>query len=167
MEDKDKYTEVLRGSEKRTRFESAQNAAEESRDDHEEQRKQEITNNEQMQDYIGSFADASAAKEERMQEMQEAASSNDSKMAEIIAKMEARDEAQYKKIRIKDQQIGEYINKLTTMSAAGGGDTYNKDRNKKRDRPGPGRGRGGRGGGGRGRGGRGGGSGRPAPAYSM
>ena len=67
MEDEDKYTEVLGGSEKRTRFESAQNAAEESRDNHEEQREQEITNNERMQAYTGSFADASASKEERMQ----------------------------------------------------------------------------------------------------
>ena len=86
-----------------------------------------------MQSYIGSFADASAAKEERMQQMQAAASSKDSKMAEIIAKMEARDEARDEQIRIKDQQIGELINKLTTMSAATGGDTYNKDRNNKRD----------------------------------
>ena len=92
-ENEDTYTAVLGGTTKRTRFESAQNTAEECRDEHEEQREQEITNNERMQAYIGSFADASAAKEEGIQQMQDAASSKDSKMAEIIAKMEARDEA--------------------------------------------------------------------------
>ena len=104
-----------------------------------------------------------------------------SKMAEIIAKMDARDEARDEQIRTKDRHVGELIDKLTTMSAAGEDDSYNKDRNKKRVRPGRGKGRGGRGGegrggGGRGDGGRGGrgrgngttsGSGRPAPAYSQ
>ena len=129
-----------------------------------------------MQAYIGSFADANAAKEERMQQIQDAASSKNSKMAEIIAKMDARDEARDEQMRIKDRQISKLIDKLTTMSAAEGEDTYNKDRNKKRDRPGPGRGRGGRGGGGRGGGGRGGsgsgrgdggGSGKPEPPYNQ
>ena len=78
-------------------------------------------------------------------------------MAEIIAKMDARDEARDEQMRILDRQISELIDKLTTMSAAGGEDTYNKDLNKKRDRPGPGRGRGGHGGGGRDGGGRDGG----------
>ena len=59
-----------------------------------------------MQAYIGSFADAYAAKEEPMQQMQDAASSKESKMAEIIAKMDARDEARDEQIRIKDQQRG-------------------------------------------------------------
>ena len=172
MEEEDKYTEVLRGLEKRTRFESAQ-TVKERHAVQEEQQEQEISNNERMQADIGSFADANAAKEERMQQMQDAASSKDSKMAEIIAKMDARDEARDEQMRTKDRQIGKLIDKLTTMLAAGGDDSYNKDRNKKRVRPG--RGRGGRGGEGRGDGGRGGGgrgggdggSGKPQPAYSI
>ena len=135
MEDEDKYTEVLGGSEKRTRFESAQ-TAQERHDAQEEQRKQEISNNERMQAYIGSFADASTAKEEHMQEIQDAASSKDFQIAEIMAKVEARDEARDEQMQTKDRQIGELVDKLTTMSAAGGDDTYNKDRNKKRHRPG-------------------------------
>ena len=53
MEDEDKYTEVLGGAEKRTRFESAQ-TAQERHGVQEEQREQEISNNERMQAYITS-----------------------------------------------------------------------------------------------------------------
>ena len=175
MEDEDQYTEVLGGSEKRTRFESAQ-TVNERQAAQEEQHEQEILNNERMQAYLSSFADANAAKEERMQQMHDAASSEDSKMAEIIAKMDARDEAPDAQMRTEGRQMGELINKLTTMTATGADDSYNKDRNPKRVRPGKGRGgggpgRGGRGGGGRGGGGRGNGptsgTGRPAPAYSQ
>ena len=56
-----------------------------------------------MQAYVGSFADVAAAKEERIQEMTTAASSKDSQMAKTIAKMEARDEACDKQMRIKDR----------------------------------------------------------------
>ena len=122
MEDEDKYTEVLGGSEKRTRFESTQ-TVKERHAAQEEQQEQEISNNECMQAYIGSFADANAAKEERMQQMHNAALSKDSKMAEIIAKMDARDKARDEQMRTKDRQIGELIDKLTTMSAAGEDDS--------------------------------------------
>ena len=73
-----------------------------------------------MQAYIGSFADAAAAKEERIQEMQDTASSKEFQMAEIIAKMEARDEARDEQMRSKDRQIKELFDKLTTMPAATG-----------------------------------------------
>ena len=62
-----------------------------------------------MQAYLGSFTDANAAKEERMQQMHDAASSKESKMAEIIAKMDARDEARDEQMRTKDRQIGELL----------------------------------------------------------
>ena len=39
-------------------------------------------------------------------------------MAEIIPKMDARDEARDEQMRTKDRQIGELIDKLTTMTAA-------------------------------------------------
>ena len=71
-----------------------------------------------------------------MQQMHDDASSKDSKMAEIIAKMDARDEARDEQMRTKDRQIGELIDKLTTMTAAEEDDSSNKDRNPKRARPG-------------------------------
>ena len=70
---------------------------------------------------------------------------------------------------MKDKQIGELIDKLTTMSTTRSGDTFNNDRNTKREREegGGGSGGGGRGGGGRRGGGRGGGGDRTEPKYTQ
>ena len=119
MEEEDIYTAVVGGTGKKTRFESAQNTTEESRDDLKEQAEEgKINNNDRIQAYLGSFAEAAAAKEERIQEITTAASSKDSELAEIIARMEARDEARDAQIRLKDKQIGELIEKLTAMLVA-------------------------------------------------
>ena len=116
MEDEDVYTAVVGGTAKKTRFEGTQNTTKESQDDREEQAKEEeINNNDRIQAYLGSFAEAAAAKEERIQEMTTAASSKDTQLAEIIAKMEVRDELRDAQIRMKDKQIGELIDKLTSM----------------------------------------------------
>ena len=101
-----------------------------------------MSNNDRIQAYLGSFAEAAAAKEERIQEMTTTVTSKDSQLAEIIARMEARDKVRDAQVKMKDKQTGELIDKLTSMSTAG---TYNSDRNNKRDRD---KGGGGGGGGG-------------------
>ena len=60
--------------------------------------------------------------------------SKDSQLAEIVARMEARDEARDAQIRLKDKQIGALIDKLTAMLTTRGSDTYNSDRNNKQER---------------------------------
>ena len=118
---------------------------EESRDDRKEQAEEDvINNNDRMQVYIGSFANAASAKEGRIQETTTAASTKDPQMAEIIARMEARDETRNAQMRLKGKQIGDLINKLTSMSTSG---TYNNGRNTKWDRDESGGGGGGTGGG--------------------
>ena len=147
MDEEDTYRAVVGSTAKKTRFESAQSTTKGSQDDLRERAKEEKTNNnDRIQAYLGSFAEAAAAKEERIQEMTTAASSKDSQLAEIIARMEARDEARDAQIRMKEKQIGELIDKLTSMSTTG---TYNNDRNNKRDRDEGGDGGGGGGGGSR------------------
>ena len=87
--------------------------------------------------YLDSFAEATLANKERIQEMKCAATSKDDQMAHIIARMDARDKARDKQMRTKDRQIGKLIEILTTMStgkASDDGNTYNHNRKSKRDR---------------------------------
>ena len=109
----DIYTNVVGGTAKRTRFESAIHTREqqpEQRDD------VAISSNERVQAYLDSFAEAASANEERIQEMKCAASSKDDQLAELIARMDARDSKRDEQMRTKDRQIGDLINNLTSMS---------------------------------------------------
>ena len=68
-----------------------------------------------------------------------AASSKDAQMAELMARMDARDDARDKQIQTKDRQIGELIDKLTTMSTS---KNNNDDGNANKHKRGPKRERG-------------------------
>ena len=67
--------------------------------------------------YLDSFAEAASANEERIQETKCAASSKDDQMAEMMARMDAGDDARDEQMRTKDRHIGELIDKLTSLSA--------------------------------------------------
>ena len=79
---------MVGGTAKRARFESAIHTLEqqtEQRDD------VAISSNEMVQAYLDSFAEAASANEERIHKMKCAASSKDDQLAELIARMDARD----------------------------------------------------------------------------
>ena len=108
---------MVGGTTKKARFESARHTREQrALDIVPEQRDNfEISNNERVQVYLDSFAEATLANKERIQEMKCAATSKDDQMAHIIARMDARDKARDKQMRTKDRQIGKLIEILTTM----------------------------------------------------
>ena len=157
---------MVGGTAKRAQFESARHTREqrepiiepEQRDD------AKISNNERVQAYLDSFAEAASANEERIQEMKCAASSKDDQMAELIARMDVRDHARDEQIRTKDKQIGDLIDKLTSMSTS---KHNNNDGNANKHKRGPKRERGvGGGGGGGGDGGKN-KNNKKAPSYDM
>ena len=85
---------MVRGTAKKSRFESASHRREQCAPAiaPEQQDDVEISNNERVQAYLDSFAEAALANEERIQEMKYASASKDDQMANITVKMEARDE---------------------------------------------------------------------------
>ena len=105
VDDDDIYTNVVGGTAKRTRFESAIHTREEQQP--EQCDAEAISSNERVQAYLDSFAEAASANDERNQEMKCAASSKDNQLTELIARMDARDSKRDEKMRTKDRQIGQ------------------------------------------------------------
>ena len=91
----DIYTNVVGGTAKRARFESARHMREQREPTNAPKQRDniEICANKRVQAYLDSFAEAASANEERIQEMKCAASSKDDQMAEMMARMDARDDA--------------------------------------------------------------------------
>ena len=74
------------------------------------------SSNKRVHAYLDSFAEAASANKECIQEMKCAASSKDDQLAELIFRIDARDSESDKQMRTKDRQIGDLIDKLTSMS---------------------------------------------------
>ena len=111
VDNDDIYTNEVGGTAKRARFESAIHTREQRQPiiEPEQGHDVEISSNERVQAYLDSFAEAASVNKEHIQEMKCDASSKDDQMAELIARMDARDNERDKQIHTKDRQINDHI----------------------------------------------------------